>query len=161
VEAIAGRPKAEQLAQELGLASWDARHRSSRFELGTEHKKTFVRNWLSLWRHETIGVPVDEGMDEIALALTADIYSRTGLGTVVTIGGSGEAVRSKHGLVVRPAASRRVARVTRVLPPPRADAPALTMERELAEIALRLDRPTADIVALVMEYPWAAELQTR
>jgi putative intracellular protease/amidase len=161
VEAIAGRAKATELAHELGLAGWDARHRSAAFQLGVEHKRTFVRNWLSLWRHETVGLPVGEGADEIALALTADAYSRTALSTVVTVGGSGGAVRSKHGLMIRPAASSRGVTVDRMLPPPRPDAPALTMERELAEIALRFDRPTADIVALVMEYPWAAELQTR
>jgi transcriptional regulator GlxA family with amidase domain len=35
VEAIAGREKAERLAQDLGVASWDARHRSSEFQLTT------------------------------------------------------------------------------------------------------------------------------
>src|SRR5262245_7786168 len=55
VEAIAGREKAERLARELGVANWDARHRSSAFELTLEHQKTFLRNWLSLWRHRTFG----------------------------------------------------------------------------------------------------------
>jgi hypothetical protein len=59
--------------------------------------------------------------------------------------------------VIHAKASSGTAAVDRMLPPPRADTPALTMERELAQIALRFDRPTADIVALVMEYPWAAE----
>jgi putative intracellular protease/amidase len=157
VEAIAGRSKAEQLAQELGITNWDARHRSSAFQLGAERGKTFVRNWLSFWRRETVGVPVGEGVGEIALALTADAYSRTALSTVVTVATAGEAVRSRHGLVIHAKASSGTAAVDRMLPPPRADTPALTMERELAQIALRFDRPTADIVALVMEYPWTAE----
>jgi putative intracellular protease/amidase len=84
VEAIAGRPKAEQLAGDLGVANWDARHRSSEFQLTWEHQKTFLRNWLSFWRHETIGVPVSEGVDEIVFALTADAYSRTALSAVTT-----------------------------------------------------------------------------
>jgi putative intracellular protease/amidase len=161
VEAIGGRSKAEQLARELGLASWDARHRSAAFQLGFEHRRTFVRNWLSLWRHATLALPVGDEVDEIALALTADAYSRTALSTVVTFSGSGAAIRSRHGLVIWPIASSRDVAATRLLPPPRPDAPALTMERELAEIALRFDRPTADIVALAMEYPWSAELQAR
>ena len=61
VEAIAGREKAERLAQDLGVANWDARHRSSAFQLTWEHQKTFLRNWLSFWRRETLGVPVREG----------------------------------------------------------------------------------------------------
>ena len=79
VEAIAGRTKAEQLARALGVANWDARHRSSAFQLTWEDQKAFLRNWLSLWRRETVGVPVSEGVDEIVLALTADAYSRTAL----------------------------------------------------------------------------------
>jgi hypothetical protein len=157
VEAIAGRSKAEQLAQELGIANWDARHRSSAFRLGLERGRTFVRNWFSFWRRETVGVPVGEGVDEIALALTADAYSRTALSTVVTVGSGGKPVSSRHGLAMHPNVTSEAAAVDRMLPPPRPDAPALTMERELAHIALRFDRPTADIVALVMEYPWAAE----
>ena len=69
IEAIAGRPKAEQVARDLGLDNWDARHRSSAFQLTWEHQKTYLRNWLSFWRHETLGVPVSEGVDEIALLL--------------------------------------------------------------------------------------------
>lgn len=152
VEAIAGRAKAESLAAELGLANWDARHRSSAFQLTTEDKKTFVRNWLSFWRHETVGVPVPDGVDEIALGLTADAYSRTALSKVMTFGNAAT-VRSKHGLTLHPQASTRPA-VDQMLPPPGADAPAQTMDKELAKIATRFDRPTADIVALVVEYPW-------
>lgn len=157
VEAIAGRPKAERLAQELGLANWDARHRTSAFGLTREHQKTYLRNWLSFWRHETFGVPVGEGVDEIALGLTVDAYSRTALSTVVTIGSSGEAIRSKHGLMIRPNTSRQAAAVDHMLPPPRSDVPGLSIERELARIASHFDSPTADIVSLTMEYPWSME----
>ena len=41
-----------------------------------------------------------------------------------------------------------------MLPAPQAAAPALAIDRDLAQIASRFDRPTADIVALVVEYPW-------
>jgi transcriptional regulator GlxA family with amidase domain len=157
VEAIAGRSKAEQLAQDLGVANWDARHRSSAFQLTWEHQKTFLRNWLSFWRRETLGVPVSAGVDEIALALTLDAHSRTALSTVVTVGSSGEAVRSRYGLMIHPNTSRQAAAVDRMLPPPRSDAPALTLDSELAQIASRYGRPTADIVALAIEYPWSAE----
>ena len=157
VEAIAGREKAERLAQDLGIANWDARHQSSAFQLTWEHQKTFLRNWLSFWRHETVRVPVSEGVDEIALGLTVDAYSRTALSTVVTVGSSGEAIRSKHGLMIRPSTSSQAAAVDHMLPPPRSDAPALTIERELAQIASRFDSPTADIVALTMEYPRSAD----
>lgn len=157
VEAIAGQPKAQQIAADLGVAHWDARHRTSAFGLTVERQRTFMRNWLSIWRHQTLGVPVSEGVDEIALGLTVDAYSRTALSTAVTVGRDGEAVRSRHGLMIRPLASTKAAAVDHMLAPPRSDAPARTIERELAQIASRFDRPTADITAVVMEYPWSAE----
>lgn len=158
VEAIAGRPKAEALAQDLGVANWDARHRSSEFQLTWEHQKTFMRNWLSFWRHETVGVPVSEGVDEIALGLTVDAYSRTASSTATTVSDGGGVIRSRHGLVIHPATSaENTDTVDRLLPRPAPDVPAQAVERELTQIAARFGRPTADIVALVLEYPRSAE----
>ncbi len=153
VEAIAGRPKAEKIAQDIGISNWDARHRSSDFQLTWEHKKTYLRNWFSFWREETFGVPVNEGVDEIALALTIDAYSRTELSKAVTIGSG--AVLSKHGLKIHPSTAQ--ATVDHMLPAPRSDTPALTIDRELEQIAARFGRPTAEIVALALEYPWNPE----
>jgi putative intracellular protease/amidase len=157
VEAIAGRAKAEQLARDLGVANWDARHLSSAFQLTWEHQKTFLRNWLSFWRHETIGVPVSEGVDEIALALTADAYSRTAVSTVATLGTGGKAIRSRHGLVIRANTSAATAVVDHMLPALRSDAPGTTLDRELTHIASRYGRATGFIVALTVEYPWRHE----
>ena len=136
------------------MASWDARHRSSAFQLTWEHQKTFLRNWISFWRYETIGVPVSEGVDEIVLALTADAYSRTAISTVTTIGTSGKAIRSRHGLVIHANTSGPAAAVDQMLPALRSDSPAATLDRELAHIASRYGRPTGHIVALTVEYPW-------
>jgi putative intracellular protease/amidase len=157
VEAIAGREKAQRLAQDLGVANWDARHRSASFQLTWKHQKTFLRNWLSIWRRETLGIPVNEAVDEISLGLTVDAYSRTALSTVVTVGTSGEAVRSRHGLMIHPNTPHPTAVVDHMLPPPRSEAPALAIDSELAHIASRFGLPSADIVALVTEYPWLAK----
>lgn len=154
VEAIAGRDVAASVAGDVGVETWDARHRSATFELTNEHRKTFIRNSLTLWRHETVGVPVAENVDEIALGLTVDAYSRTELANVITLGRNGEAVRSRHGLMIRPDRATGSVTVDDMLPPPSPDAPAKTIERDLARIESRYDRPTAEIVALVMEYPW-------
>jgi transcriptional regulator GlxA family with amidase domain len=157
VEAIGGRESAERVAGAIGVTNWDARHRSSAFQLTGEHKKTFVRNKLTLWRHESIGLPVAPNVDEIALGLTIDAYSRTEMATVITVGNSGDDIRSRHGLTLHPDQSVKTAAVDAMLPAPSSDASAMTMERELARIASRYDRPTASLVALVMEYPWAAD----
>ncbi len=154
VEAIAGRDVAAKVAGDVGVETWDAKHRSAAFELTLEHKKTFIRNWLTVWRHETVGVPIAENVDEIALGLTVDAYSRTELATVITLGRNGEAVRSRNGLMIRPDRATGSVTVDDMLPPPSPDAPAKTIERDLTRIASRYDRPTAEIVAQVMEYPW-------
>lgn len=156
VEAIGGRETAERVAGELGVTTWDARHRSAAFELTGEHKKTFVRNTLTFWRHETIGIPVVENVDEVALGLMVDAYSRTQLTKVVTVGNNGDAVRSRHGLMIRADRPIETATVDEMLPAPSGDAPATALEQELPRIAQRYDRPTAAMVALVMEYPWSA-----
>lgn len=155
VEAIGGRPVAERTAAELGVAGWDARHRSADFELTLEHKKTFIRNALTFWRRETVGIPLTEGVDEVALGLLVDAYARTNLASVVTLGAGGQPVMSRHGLMIIPDQPSETARVGHLLPPPPSEAPAQTLENELPVVAARYDLPTAKIVALVMEYPWA------
>lgn len=155
VEAIGRRAVAARTAAELGVTSWDARHRSADFELTLEHKKTFIRNALTFWRRETVGIPLEQGVDEVALGLLIDAYARTNLVNVVTLAAGGTPIRSRHGLMIIPDQPAETARFDRQLPAPANVAPAQTLETELPLIAERYDRPTADIVTLVMEYPWA------
>jgi putative intracellular protease/amidase len=159
VEAIGGRAAAERVAGELGVTDWDARHRSSAFELTLEHKKTFIRNALTFWRREKLGIPLTDDVDEVALGFLVDAYSRTQLATVTTTSAGGQAVRSRHGLVIHPGQASETASVDEMLPAPPSDAPAMLLEAELPRIAERYDLPTAGIVALAMEYPWSATIQ--
>jgi putative intracellular protease/amidase len=152
IEAIAGQPRAQKVAREIGISTWDARHRSSDFKLTWESKKTYMRNWLASWRKESFGIPVSKGVDEIALAFTVDAYSRTELSKAITIGSG--AIISKHGLKIYPSTTQAETSVDHVLPVPRTDMPALTIDAELEHIATRFGRPTAEIVALTLEYPW-------
>ena len=94
-------------------------------------------------------------MDEIALGLVADAYSRSELANVVIVSPKGEAVRSKHGLVLHPVQATEMVVAKEIFPPPPTEKPAMALEAELPRIAARYDRPTAAYVALVMEYPWA------
>jgi putative intracellular protease/amidase len=152
-EAIGGRAVAQALALRLGVADWDARHSSADFKLTSAHKKTFVRNKLSFWRHGTIGVRLDNDVDEIALGLMVDAHSRTELSTAITVGTDGGLVQSRRGLRLRPGAPAAAAGTGSALEPP-SDQPARTIDRELARIASRHGDATAALVALVMEYPW-------
>ncbi|WP_316977987.1 DJ-1/PfpI family protein [Shumkonia mesophila] len=154
VEAIGGRAAAEKVAKTLGVATWDARHATRAFQLTREHKKTFLRNKMSLWRHETLGLPVERDVDEIALGLTVDTYFRTEMTRLTTAGTGDEGVKTRRGLVIYPDTSAGVAAVDAMLPAPPSGAVSRTLDRELARIASRYDRPTAAFVALTLEYPW-------
>ena len=153
VEAMSGHAKAASVAKEIGAPYWDTRHKSSSFQLTWERKKTFMRNMLTFWRRDVIGVPVKEGVDEMALALTADAYSRTLLSKAVTIGDVTAPVLSKNGLKIYPNTSTTKG-TSRMLPAPSAATPALTIDKTLAQISEDYGHPTADIVALTLEYPW-------
>jgi transcriptional regulator GlxA family with amidase domain len=153
VEAIGGTARAQAVAQQLGVAHWDERHLTSAFQLTNERRKTFIRNWLSFWRNHKLGVPLADGVDEIALAFTADVWSRTSLSEAIVMGEA--AVRSLHGLTIRPTARPGEVNVDEMLPALSTHMPAQTATRQLDRIAERFGNPTADIVAVAMEYRWA------
>lgn len=150
VEAIGGRDVASSLAARAGIDNWDARHNSSAFQLTMEHKKTFIRNKLSVWRDEAVGIKLGDGVDEIALGLIVDAYSRTELTDLIATNGTGQ-VQSRRGLTLQLDAPTKS--VAFAVEPPR-DEPARVIDRELSRIATRYDGPTAAFVALTMEYPW-------
>jgi putative intracellular protease/amidase len=159
VEAIGGREKAASVADDLGLTSWDARHRSASFVLGGEHKKTFIRNTLSFWRRDAVGIALADGVDEIALGLTADAWGRTQLADVSFVVAGGAPVRTAHGLLLTPQRSADSAAVDVLVEDLPAEGAATVLEVVLPAIAARYDRQTADIVTLVMEYPWSGAFQ--
>ena len=97
VEAIGGRDRARALARELGVDSWDSSHDSARFGLGVRFASTYVVDKLAFWRDERWQIAVEDGVDDIALALVADAWSRTGRVRVVAASDSGS-VRLRSGL---------------------------------------------------------------
>ena len=105
VEAIAGPDRARAVADDLGLASWDAGHDSDAFRDGTAYVWTVVWNTLAFWGHETIALPAHDGIDEIALAFTADAWSRTYRSDAVATA-EGKAVATAQGLVLSVTAPR-------------------------------------------------------
>jgi transcriptional regulator GlxA family with amidase domain len=105
VEAIAGHDRAAALAQEMGVSDWSPRHDSDAFHFGTRSLAMYGAAIVGGWFHraETVGLVVLPGVDEIALALTADVYSRTYRGVrALTVASSAEPVRSLGGLLLVP-----------------------------------------------------------
>jgi putative intracellular protease/amidase len=148
VEAIAGPPAAEALAERLGDTRWDAAHASDAFQLDRGHVGTAARNWLALWSHETLAIPVADGVDEIALGLAADAWSRTyrSRATAVAAG----PVTTRRGLTLVPDSAGGGP----ALPAPPADRPARALDLALAGITDRYGEATAALVALQLEYGW-------
>ncbi|CAO3359837.1 hypothetical protein [Azospirillum melinis] len=153
VEAIAGRERAAEVAQHLGIKDWGASHRGEDFSLTLSSISTAAINWLAFWRHEDIEIPVAHGTDEIALALAADVYSRTYRSAAYAQSTTPEPITTKHGLVVIPdrVAGQSTGGPTVELPinlPP-----ALMLDEALCQIGNIYGVATADFVALQMEYP--------
>ncbi len=154
VEAIGGSDAAARLSTELGVENHDAAHRSGDFHLNSNWVMRMAANSISIWNHEMIGIPVADGVDEIALALTADAWSRTYRSTVVALSPS-ERVRTRDGLVLLPGRRSTSAKVDYLAPVRNHGRPALALDHTLSDIALRYGRKTAGFVALQLEYPWS------
>jgi len=105
VEAIAGQARAAELARAMGVREWGTQHDSDAFHFGVRsyamYGAAIVSGWFS--RSETVGIAVLPATDEIALALTADVYSRTYRGvTVLTVAPDAGTVRTLGGLTLVP-----------------------------------------------------------
>lgn len=156
VEAIAGRERASILAREIGVADWSPRHDSDAFRphfgnLGAFATKMLVNPYLH--GKQRIGIPLNDGMDEINLAILADAYSRTGRSQAVALGATIEPVASRYGLRFSPDAVTGTDAVDVVLPPLGNTVPGMVFDTTLASIEARYGRRTAYGVALDFEYP--------
>jgi putative intracellular protease/amidase len=153
VEAVGGRARAETVAGEIGVTGWDPGHESAAYRLTLGHVATAAANGLAIWSHETIGVPVEAGVDEIALALTADAYSRTYRSHALTVAATPAPLTTRRGLTLVPDRAAGTSVVDHMLPPVRTRHPAEALDASLVDLAHRYGPRTAAFVALQLEYP--------
>lgn len=154
VEAIGGHERAVSVARVMGVKDWSAAHRSSDFKLQARHMLTAAINWVSFWSHEDVGIPISNGTNEVALALTADAYSRTYRSSAVSVSSSAEEVRTHGGLLIVP--DRLTGGPTNpyhLLKPLDGKKPVAVLDAALQDIGHRYGRTTSAFVALQMEYP--------
>jgi putative intracellular protease/amidase len=152
VEAIAGREKAEKVADDLGIGSWDARHSSAAFKLTRPFATTVLANRMAVWNREDVGIELTPGMDEAALALVADAWSRTYRSGAFTLAGSTAAVSTANGIRVladRVDGDAPSVRRVSIFPGQRL---ADSLDRTLDAITDRYGEPTANVVAMQLEY---------
>lgn len=148
VEAIAGRRRAAEVAADLGVTDWGQSH-DSRADLGNGFW-VGIGNAAKRWKHEDLGVPVADGVDEIALALTADTWSRTYRSKALTIAGK-LTVRTRHGLELI-VDQRDEQGIERMLEPISSRAPATTLDRTLVQMSRLYGKGTARFVATQLEH---------
>lgn len=153
VEAIAGQERAGAVAAELGVATWDPRHDSSAFAMDRETMLLAEKNKASA--PETWLVPVAPGVDEIALAYTADAWSRTFRSQALAVAESEARIPTRRGLALVPdRIMGDTGDAAGTLPPPDAASPAKALPASLVDIADRYGGETASFVALQLEYAW-------
>ncbi|MFA7416689.1 MAG: DJ-1/PfpI family protein [Rhizobium sp.] len=153
IEAIAGRVKADSVARDLGLQTWNLQHASGAFRLTRPFAMTVLANRMAFWNREEFGIRLEPGMDEVSLALVADAWSRTYRSHVKSYAGSSGAVMTMNGVRVVPDGAhanwpedRRVSTF-----PDRKPAEALDLT--LDAIAARFGVGTTEGVAMQLEYP--------
>jgi|SRR5471032_89929 len=157
VEAISGKDKATEVARQLGVSEWGTAHDSDRFHprLG-RNLLAFSHMYTNAWLHSTdsIGAPVSEGVDEIALAIAVDAWSRTSRSKAYSVAASDAPLHTRGGLTVLPDRVDGAANAPRQMLPAFDQAPpALMFDQTLARIADTYGRSTAYLVALDLEYP--------
>ena len=159
IEAIAGRAKAEAVGRDLGLANWDARHDSDAFRFTRPFATTVIGNQLAFWTHEQLGIEVVPGIDEVALALVADAWSRTFRSRTVTFAGAAGSIESRNGIRILPNQVATSWPAERLLPAIGDRQATKALDDTLRGIASRYGTRTAYLVAMQLEYPWPSAPQ--
>lgn len=147
VEAMAGPTRAVALAHEIGLTDWSPAHDSHAFAFGPVGYLAAVANYLAFWRHETLAIPVEPGVDEVALALRADAWARSFRTEVLATGAA--PLHTRHGLELLPDAPEPGLQPL----PGKTVPPGLALDEALDAIAERYGVATAAFVAAQLEYP--------
>jgi putative intracellular protease/amidase len=153
IEAIAGRDKADAVAQDLGLTHWDADHDSDAFKFTRPFALTVMGNTLAFWNREQLGIELARGVDEVSLALVADAWSRTYRSRAVTFAGAADAQETRNGIRIVPDQVATSWPAERLIPKIGDQQPAKALDQTLDAIAARYGTRTADVVAMQLEYP--------
>jgi putative intracellular protease/amidase len=153
VQAMGGREVAEDVARGLGIREWSPVHSSAGFRL-RRHLGTAAGNWVAFWRKERVAIRVQDGVDEVALALVADLWSRTYRSSALTISADSGVVVTRGGLRLRVDRPVEGSNAHRTVTLPDRSNIGLAIPETLDRIAAAHGRSTAAWVASQIEYPW-------
>jgi hypothetical protein len=113
---------------------------------------TAIRNSLAFWNRETLGIELSTGVDEVSLALVADVWSRTYRSRAVTFAPDMATRESRNGIKIVPDEIRPSWPMATGLPAIDQQ-PAKALDAALDAIGVRYGTHTADFVAMQLEYP--------
>jgi putative intracellular protease/amidase len=153
IEAIAGRDKARAVGRDIGLPDWDARHESDEFIFTRPFALTAIGNTAAFWAREQLGIELEDGVDEVSLALAADAWSRTYRSRAVTFAGTADARQSRGGIRIYPDQVTTSWPAERLLPAVADRKPADVLDETLRAMTARYGVRTTDFVAMQLEYP--------
>ncbi|KAJ2972971.1 hypothetical protein NQ176_g6857 [Zarea fungicola] len=148
---MAGHAAAEAIARRLGVGDWGTVHDDSGFRLTVTRVLRLAANFVAFWSHETVEIPIEEGFEELKLALVADAWSRTYCSRAIATNDSSAPITSCRGLVLVPDGS---AKPGRLILKPETLVAGRALDETLSDISTRYGGMTADIVALQLEYPY-------
>ena len=143
-------PTAGAIARKLGASeNWTPQHESDAFKLSGAAVGRALSNWLAFWRHERVGIRIATDVDEIALAFTADAYSRTYRSKAYTVATTMKPIESRRGLLLLPDHSADSAEIDHYTA---LGGGARALDQALDGIRERYGDETASLVALQLEY---------
>lgn len=157
IEAIGGRDKAQGVANQIGVAIWDANHDSAAFKVTPRFALTVVTNTLCVWKHDRLRLELRPDLDEVSLALVADAWSRTYRSRVLSYAETPGAVQTRNGIRVIPDGIGTSSPNQQL--PAIGERPAQALDQTLDTIARRYGLHTAHVVAVQLEYPWPTPAQ--
>jgi transcriptional regulator GlxA family with amidase domain len=105
VEAIGGRQIAEVTARPFGVAAWGSEHRTDQFSITSSDRAAAAQAQRS--RQELTEIPIENGVDEVSLALQTEVWNRSMRTKVLTTRQGRTPVRSRRGLVIVPDAETK------------------------------------------------------
>jgi transcriptional regulator GlxA family with amidase domain len=152
IEAIAGHEKAAAVAEELGARRWSARHNSAVYKFTRPFALTAMGNRLAFWDHEDLGLALTPGVDEVALALVADAWSRTFRSRAITFAATTNAVETRNGVRIYPEKAAAEWPAALLLEPIGSEPAADALDEALRQITVRYGIGTARFVAMQLEY---------
>jgi len=160
VQHLAGAQAAADTAARLGVDGWNARHDSQVFHVSLADKRVHVFN-MALKRNQVVALRVQDGDDEVALALHAEAWSRTMRNDVRIVAEGSGPVTLRGGLRVQPEAPAGSTKADIALTLAQQAPAGSALGSDLDAIAHRYNSGTARLAALGMEYPWGDLAPTR